>query len=38
MRIMDQMPSRRLSVIPQVSVKKTGTYEGIGQRLIGFCD
>ena len=33
---MDQMPSR-LSVRPQVSVIKTGTYEGIGQRLIGFC-
>ena len=37
-RIMDQMPSR-LSVRPQVSVIKTaGTYEGIGQRLIVFCD
>ena len=36
MRIMDQMPSR-LSVRPQVSVIKTDTYEGIGQRLIGFC-
>ena len=35
-RIMDQMPSR-LSVRPQVSVIKTGTYDGIGQRLIGFC-
>ena len=35
-RIMGQMPSR-LSVRPQVSVIKTGTYEGIGQRLIGFC-
>ena len=35
-RIMDQMPSR-LSVRPQVSIIKTGTYEGIGQRLIGFC-
>ena len=35
-RIMDQMASR-LSVRPQVSVIKTGTYEGIGQRLIGFC-
>ena len=35
-RIMDQMPSR-LSVRPQVSVIKTGTYEGISQRLIGFC-
>ena len=35
-RIMDQMPSR-LSVRPQVSVIKTGTYEGIGQQLIGFC-
>ena len=36
MRIMDQMPSR-LSVRPQVSVIKTETYEGIGERLIGFC-
>ena len=36
MRIMDQMPSR-LSVRPQVSVIKTDTYEGIGERLIGFC-
>ena len=36
MRIMDQMPSR-LCVRPQVSIIKTGTYEGIGQRLIGFC-
>ena len=35
-RIMDQMASR-LSVRPQVSVIKTGTYDGIGQRLIGFC-
>ena len=35
-RIMDQMPNR-LSVRVQVSVVKTGTYEGIGQRLIGFC-
>ena len=35
-RIMDQMPSR-LSVRPQVSVMKTGTCEGIGQRLLGFC-
>ena len=35
-RIMDQMPSR-LSVRPQVGVIKTGRYEGIGQRLIGFC-
>ena len=35
-RIMDQMPSR-LSVRPQVSLIKTDTYEGIGQRLIGFC-
>ena len=35
-RIMDQMPSR-LSVRPQESIIKTGTYEGIGQRLIGFC-
>ena len=35
-RIMDQMASR-LSVRPQVSFIKTGTYEGIGQRLIGFC-
>ena len=32
---MDQMASR-LSVRPQVSFIKTGTYEGIGQRLIGF--
>ena len=35
-RIMDQTASR-LSVRPQVSVIKTGTYEGIGQRLTGFC-
>ena len=35
-RIMDQMPNR-LSVRPQVGFIKTGTYEGIGQRLIGFC-
>ena len=36
-RIMvDQMASR-LSVRPQVSFIKTDTYEGIGQRLIGFC-
>ena len=35
-RIMDQMVSR-LSVWPQVSFIKTGTYEGIGQRLFGFC-
>ena len=35
MRIMDQMASR-LSVRPQVSFIKTDTYEGIGQRLIGF--
>ena len=35
-KIMDQMPSRHM-VRPQVSVIKTGTYEGIGQRLIGFC-
>ena len=35
-RIMDQMASR-LSVRPQVSVTKTDIYEGIGQRLIGFC-
>ena len=34
-RLMDQMPSR-LSVRPQMSVIKTGTYEGIGERLIGF--
>ena len=34
--IMDQMVSR-LSVWPQVSLIKTGTYKGIGQRLIGFC-
>ena len=33
---MDQMTSR-LSVRPQVSFVKTDTYEGIGQRLIGFC-
>ena len=35
-RIMDQMASR-LSVRPQVSFIKTDTYEGIGQRLFGFC-
>jgi len=35
-RIMDQM-ARRLRVRPQVSFMKTDTYEGIGQRLIGFC-
>ena len=35
-RIMDQM-ARRLSVRPEVSFIKTDTYEGIGQRLIGFC-
>ena len=35
-RIMDQMASR-LSVWPLVSFIKTGTYKGIGQRLIGFC-
>ena len=35
-RIMDQMASR-LSVRPQVSFIKRDTYEGIGQRLIGFC-
>ena len=35
-RIMDQMVSR-LSVSAQVSFIKTGTYKGIGQRLIGFC-
>ena len=34
-RIMDQMASR-LSVRLQVSFIKAGTYEGIGQRLIGF--
>ena len=34
-RIMDQMASR-LSVSPQVSFIKTGTYKGIGQRLMGF--
>ena len=34
-RIMDQVASL-LSVRPQVSFIKTGTYEGIGQRLIGF--
>ena len=33
-RIMDQMVSR-LSVWPQVSFIKTGTYKGIGQPLIG---
>ena len=33
-RIMDQMPNR---LRPQVGFIKTGTYEGIGQRLIGFC-
>ena len=27
----------RLSVRPQVSFIKRDTYEGIGQRLIGFC-
>ena len=36
MRIMDQM-ANRLSVRLQVSFIKAGTYEGIGQRLIGFC-
>ena len=35
-RIMDQMV-RRLNVWPQVSFIKTGTYQGIGQRLTGFC-
>ena len=35
-RIMDQMVSW-LSVWPQVSFVKTGTYKGFGQRLIGFC-
>ena len=35
-RITDQMVSL-LSVWPQVSFIKTGTYKGIGQRLIGFC-
>ena len=35
-RIMDQMASR-LSVRPQESFIKTDAYEGIGQRLIGFC-
>ena len=34
-RIMDQMVSR-LSVWPHVSFIKTGTYKGIGQRLIRF--
>ena len=33
-RIMDQMASL-LSVRPQVTLIKTGAYEGIGQRLIG---
>ena len=27
----------RLGVRPEVSFIKTGTYEGIGQRLIGIC-
>ena len=35
-RIMDQVASL-LSIRPQVSFIKTGTYEGIGQRLIKFC-
>ena len=35
-RIMDQMVSR-LRVWSQVSIIKTGTYKGVGQRLIGFC-
>ena len=35
-RIMNQMVSR-LRVWSQVSFIKTGTYKGIGQRLIGFC-
>ena len=35
-RAMDQMVTR-LSVWPQVSFKKSGTYKRIGQRLIGFC-
>ena len=35
-RIMDQIVSR-LSVWPQVSFIKTGTYKGTGQQLIGFC-
>ena len=35
-RIMDQMASR-LSVWPQVSFIKLGTYKGIGKGLIGFC-
>ena len=34
-RITDQMVSR-LSVWPQVSFIKTGSYKGSGQRLIGF--
>ena len=34
-RITDQMVSR-LSVWPQVSFIKTGSYKGIGQQLIGF--
>ena len=34
-RTMDQMASR-LSVRHQVSLIQTDTYEGIGQRLIGF--
>ena len=36
MKIMDQVASR-LGVRLQVSLIKTDTYEGIGQRLIGFC-
>ena len=35
-RIMEQMVSQ-FSVSAQVSFIKTGTYKGIGQRLIGFC-
>ena len=35
-RMMEQMVSR-FSVSAQVSFIKTGTYKGIGQRLIGFC-
>ena len=35
-RIMNQMAGP-LRVRPQVRFIKTDTYEGIGQRLIGFC-
>ena len=36
-RIMDQMVGRLIVDPDQVSFIKTDTYEGIGQRLIGFC-